>query len=186
MIRLKMTKSTASFICFIMMFSMFQSCEKNDRSVDSDSDLALDLQAPNGELIADNMSSFKEKVAFVIEDRYGERKEFKIVKLEFLPDIPQGYVANIEYETYDGFRGSYFRVHGLKEYSITDYGMLVLPDLRPGWRTDERAFYCRESSNRQCNKCKMTHYDTPKGIQFACLCDDGLDEDCDTHMVFYY
>jgi hypothetical protein len=89
MIKKKMKKSTASFICFIMMFSLFLSCEENDNSFDS----APDLRAPNGELIADNMSSFKEEVSFVIEDIYGERKEFEIVKLEFVLDIPQGYLG---------------------------------------------------------------------------------------------
>jgi hypothetical protein len=72
-----------------MMFGLFQSCEENDNSFDS----ALDLRAPNGERIADNMSSFKEEVFFVIEDLYGERKDFEIVKLEFIPDIPQGYLG---------------------------------------------------------------------------------------------
>jgi hypothetical protein len=185
MIKLKMTKNMASFICCIMMFSLLQSCKTDDKSFDLDSGRALDLQSPNGEWIADNISSFKEKVSFVIEDIYGERKEFEIVKLEFIPDIPEGYVAEIEYETYDGFKGSYFKVHGLEEYSLTTYGMTVLPDLQFGWTSSERDFYCKKSPNNQCNKCRMIQYNTPKGIQFACACDDGLLEGCDIHEIFY-
>jgi hypothetical protein len=182
-----MTKNMTSFICCIMMFNLLQSCKTDDNLFDLDSGRALDLRAPNGEQIADNISSFKEEVSFVIENIYGERKEFEIVKLEFIPDISKGYVADIEYETYDGIRDSYFKVHGLEEYSVLTSGMLVMSKIRlkNGTESGETSggsnYYCKKSSNNLCNKCRKVQYNISNVIQITCVCDEGLTEGCNLH-----
>ncbi|MDR1115675.1 MAG: hypothetical protein LBL33_05940 [Tannerella sp.] len=168
-----------------MMFCLFQSCEKNDISFD------LDLQAPSGEMIADDMTSFNREVSSVIEKIYGERKEFEIVKLEFLSDIPQGYLANIEYETHDGIRGNYFKVHGPIEYCVLTSGALVIPNtairLKSSSKSGETSggsYYYWGLSKNECNGCKMV-YNIRDGIQITCACDDGLGEG-DIYVQKYY
>jgi hypothetical protein len=134
------------------------------------------------------MSSFKEEVSFVIEEIYGERKEFEIVKLKFIPDIPQGYLADIEYETYDGLRGSYFKAHGLKGYILSTSGKLVMSKIRLKNDTESgdtnggsSYYYCKQSSNNRCNKCRKVEYPTQNGKQISCACDEGLVEGCDLY-----
>jgi hypothetical protein len=168
-----------------MMFSLFQSCKTNEDSSEPD----LRLKAPNGEMIAGSMSSFREEVSSVIEEIYGERKEFKIVKLEFSPDILQGYLAEIEYETYDGLSGNYFKVYGLKEYILSTYGSIVIPnsEMWPesgGIAIRVSYYYCKKSSDNACNKCRMVRKDTPDIVQLACVCDDGDGKDCDLYEKY--
>lgn len=61
----------------------------------------LNLQAPSGEYLAENIDALKERLAFIIEEGHEESKDFEIVRIEY-DTLSVGFFAEIEYKTKDG------------------------------------------------------------------------------------
>jgi hypothetical protein len=157
----------------------------------SQSRFELNLRAPGGEMISSDPASFREEVSSVLEKKYGEKKEFEIISLDYEPGITEGYLVNIGYKTYDGITGSFFRTN--LELSVS--GRLVIhksymPRLKNGTEdvgggSTAMNLECQKSPNNQCEKCSKIVRPTPNGLQITCQCDQGqgLSEGCE--LVLY-
>jgi hypothetical protein len=188
MCKWKKQKSVILLLCVTVL--LFQSCEKDEIS-----GIDLNLRAPSGEMIFSDMASFREEVSSVLEKKYGEKKEFEIISLDYAPGITEGYLVDIGYKTYDGITGSFFRTRGIKNLELTVSGKLVIhkhyiPRLRSGTEsegggTDANSLECQKSANNQCQKCSKVLRPTSNGLLVTCQCDQGkgLSEGCE--LVIY-
>jgi hypothetical protein len=70
----------------------------------ADNEKSLNLTAPNGEKIANNILHLKEIVSVYVSERFGIDKDFNITNLEYYP-VPDGYAALIKYRTSDDIEG---------------------------------------------------------------------------------
>jgi hypothetical protein len=179
-----------------MTVLLFQSCEKDEVS---QSRFDLNLRAPGGEMISDDPASFKEEVSSVLEKKYGEKKEFEIISLDYEPGITEGYLVDIGYKTYDGITGSFFRTRGIKNLTLSVSGSIIIhknhiPRLRSGSGDDENEgggspvlnMEYRKSVNNQCEKCSRILHPTPNGLLITCQCDQGKGQSEGCELVIYY
>jgi hypothetical protein len=86
---------------------MMQSCSMDDDFVElsvTDNEKSLNLKAPNGEKIADNILHLKEIVSVSVSEKFGIDKDFNITSLEYYP-VPDGYAVLIKYRTSDDIVG---------------------------------------------------------------------------------
>jgi hypothetical protein len=97
------------------MMALFPSCvvftAYNDDISDQQISLresSLNLVAPSGEKIADDIVSLRNEVSQVVAETFGVEKEFEITALNYLP-IKKGFAVTIEYETADGFAKNYLK-----------------------------------------------------------------------------
>ena len=93
--------------CFLACNQESDICQEEDIVLASRSGQILSLKAPNGKLIAPSIMDLKKKASEIIGERFGVDKEFRIVEVNYLEEIKDGYAAFIEYETKDGIRGNY-------------------------------------------------------------------------------
>jgi hypothetical protein len=76
----------------------------------STNEKSLNLKAPNGEKIADNILQLKEIVSVYVAERFGIDKDFDITSLEYAP-VPDGYAVLIKYRTLDDIEGGIVRTN---------------------------------------------------------------------------
>jgi hypothetical protein len=72
----------------------------------TEKEYCLNLIAPSGEKISDNIATLKNETALIVAETYGIDKTFEITKLDYLP-TEKGYIVFVEYKTEDGIKGSY-------------------------------------------------------------------------------
>jgi hypothetical protein len=76
----------------------------------STNEKSLNLKAPNGEKIADNILQLKEIVSVSVAERFGIDKDFDITSLEYAP-VKDGYAVLIKYRTLDDIKGGIVRTN---------------------------------------------------------------------------
>ncbi|MDR1170404.1 MAG: hypothetical protein LBK97_06180 [Prevotellaceae bacterium] len=103
-------------IIFIGMISagiFMQSCSQDDdlgNTKISENEQSLNLTAPNGEKIAENIYRLKEIVSVSVAEKFGIDKEFCITSLKYIP-VQEGYSVLIKYETSDNLVGGLIRTN---------------------------------------------------------------------------
>ncbi|HBN28602.1 MAG TPA: hypothetical protein DD421_06115 [Clostridiaceae bacterium] len=95
-------------LIFSLQFVIFMSgCSKEDIKMNiAENEYLLDIVAPSGEKIANNITELKKETAFIIAETFEIDKTFEITNLNYLP-CKKGYIAIIEYLTEDGMKGTY-------------------------------------------------------------------------------
>jgi hypothetical protein len=97
----------------ITMGSFFIACSSDNDYAGLEvnaNEKSLNLKAPNGEKIADNILQLKEIVSVSVAERFGIDKDFDITSLEYYP-VPDGYVVLIQYRTLDDIEGGIVRTN---------------------------------------------------------------------------
>ncbi|QNL40514.1 hypothetical protein DXA46_02015 [Bacteroides sp. OF02-3LB] len=131
----------------------------------------LNLKAPNGMYIAENVALLKKKLAPIVEYSNWESKDFEIVSIQY-DSLEVGICAEIEYVTEDGRSSNIIferKMHNLHPQIKTR---------TEGGGTDESedATYSCRNLNRKCKSCRTVR--DRKNKQTRCACDDGLVEGC--------
>jgi hypothetical protein len=99
----------------ITMGGFFVACSSDDDTEGlevNSNEKSLNLRAPNGEKIADNILQLKKIVSVSVGERFGIDKDFDITSLEYVP-IEDGYVVLIKYRTFDDIEGGILRTNSL-------------------------------------------------------------------------
>lgn len=98
----KWVMSLLTLWCSFGFLSLLGGCEQSDDDIIvKRAEKELNLIAPSGERIADDVVALKKKVADFISERYGVDKDFEIEGLHYLP-LGEGYSVLIDYKTIDG------------------------------------------------------------------------------------
>jgi hypothetical protein len=130
---IRIAYSTAVLLTGIVSFGIIvQSCSQNDDSLGiqiSENEKTLNLTAPNGEKIAENILQLKEIVSVSVGERFGTDKEFYITSLEYIP-VREGYAVLVKYRTSDNMEGGLVRVNSRSVYLETDTGILIRENIR--------------------------------------------------------
>ena len=85
---------------------MFYHVQKKDVSTKEDT---FNLIAPSGKSIAYNLESLKAEVSDVIVKKYGSKKDFELIDIQYFP-ANSGYAALISYKLQDGTISNYASV----------------------------------------------------------------------------
>jgi hypothetical protein len=93
----------------IFMQSCSQDNDFSEITINED-EKSLNLTAPNGEKIADNISGLKEIVAVSVAEKFGTDREFSVTSLEYIP-VREGYSVLIKYKTSDNITGGLIRTN---------------------------------------------------------------------------
>lgn len=138
----------------------------------------LNLKAPSGMYIAENVALLKRKLAPIVEYGNWESKDFEIVSIRY-DSLEVGLCAEIEYVTEDGISSNIIlerKVHNLhpKIKTRTEGG---------GTDESEGTTYSCRNLNRKCKSCRTVR--DHKHNQIRCACDDGLVEGCALYEFSY-
>ncbi|MFT0458168.1 hypothetical protein [Bacteroides thetaiotaomicron] len=144
----------------------------------------LNLQAPSGEYLAENINALKERLAFIIEEGHEESKDFEIVSIEY-DTLSVGFNADIEYRTKDGIESNVI---------ISNKGSISVPTVKTRGEnsssgTDDSdnsetiVYKCKKAANNKCKACRLVQYDG--GRQKHCWCDNGRSEGCELYQYKY-
>jgi hypothetical protein len=151
----------------LIMMMLFPSCivftACNDDISDQQISLresSLNLVAPSGEKIADDIVSLRSEVSQVVAETFGVEKKFEITALNYVP-LKKGFAVTIEYETADGFAKNYLKRSS--KVSIEFAGALVIvfnsssPRLKNGPESSDAGGRGRVecSGHGNCNDCRI-------------------------------
>jgi len=135
----------------------------------------LNLQAPSGEYLAENIDTLKENLAFIIEEGHEESKDFEIVSIKY-DTLSVGFTADIEYRTKDGIESNV----------IIKSRKSSIPKIKTRGEDDVETtvkYKCKRSSNGKCKACRTV--DDKKHDQTRCACDNGKNEGCELYKYEY-
>lgn len=182
--------------CSCGFLSLFYSCEQSDDDILlKRAEENLNLIAPSGERIADDVVTLKKKVADFISERYGIDKDFEIKGLQYLP-LSDGYSVLVDYKTEDGIVSNLgitsnncskvkFEADEISARTIKrNVGLKTRREVDGG---DAEVTYSCKASSTSSDKCecKLTvfyHEDT--GVyEYSC---DGTGEKCTCNLEFTY
>jgi hypothetical protein len=160
----------------IFMQSCSQDNDFSEITINEDEN-SLNLIAPNGEKIADNIVSLKNETAQIIAETFGIEKEFEITNLNYLP-TEKGYVVFVEYKTSDGIIKNYVKAHNaFVNYSTNNLQIRHLSNPRlksgnEGSSYKKVKFECLPNGN--CNSCIIQGvYDPSTGENtIRCSCEE--------------
>ena len=138
----------------------------------------LNLQAPSGEYLAENIDALKERLAFIIEEGHEKSKDFEIVRIEY-DTLSVGFFAEIEYKTKDGIESNLI---------ITNKKSISMPKVKTrGEDSSEESetvtYKCKKASNNKCKACRLVKYENHH--QVHCWCDNGNSEGCELYKYAY-
>jgi hypothetical protein len=112
----------------IFMQSCSQDNDFSDITINED-EKSLNLTAPNGEKIADNIFGLKEIVSVSIAEKFGIDKEFSVTSLEYTP-VSDGYVVLIKYKTSDNMMGGIVRTNSHSVFIETGMEVVMYNNIR--------------------------------------------------------
>lgn len=176
----------------------FMGCNNESESIMQSSQIMnLTLCAPNGELIAKDVSSLKEETALVIAKQFGDDFKFTITDIQYTP-LKNGYLALVSYELEDGRQSNYAKTNSLEviNFSPVDIMNYISSNEISDWRinddktalhtitkglysTSETSFVCKSATNCKPCQVKITqHQDSfNDGTVTKVSCSDKC-EDC--------
>jgi hypothetical protein len=172
------------FACLsgIVLAVCLWSCDKNftDQSDVQIEEHQLELIAPNGLKISQDIHTFKDETARVLKDGYGIKQDFEIINLEYLP-VSTGYAVLIEYRTTDGLSSSFLRSNSTS-IDISAHKIAKITSIRPRLKNSNEnsgstgwSIRCVDAGN--CTGCYLTGVINPTGtITSKCSCTDCLME----------
>lgn len=158
---------------FVFALLTLDSCSQDECFVKDEvtpSEKKLNLQAPNGEYLAENISALKEILAFIIEQSHEESKDFEIVSIQFeAPTV--GFIADVEYVTKDGIESNV----------IIESNNTYLPKIRTRAENEaaEKVYYkCKSKNDGKCETCRTIKDKKTGQIYCGCNKKGGLVEGC--------
>lgn len=182
------TKYVNNLTTMILLLScvVFTAC--NDDILDKEifyEESSLNLIAPSGEKIADNIVSLRNEVSQVIVQTFGIEKEFEITNLNYLP-AKKGYAVVIEYETADGIAKNYLKASNVPIHALSSSAMIFhLPN--PRLKNDSESsggkrvkFECISHGN--CNDCQIMQTTDPTTGNITVSCSN---ECCYLKTTYY-
>jgi len=100
-------------ICAVSFGALIQGCSQEDdlpvQKISKEEQL-LNLTAPSGEKIADNIGQLKDLVSVFVAEKFEIDKEFYLTSLDYMP-LEKGYIVLIKYKTFDNEVGGIVRTN---------------------------------------------------------------------------
>lgn len=139
----------------------------------------LNLQAPSGQYIAENISHLKRMLAPIIEQGNWESKDYEIVSIQY-DSLTIGLSAEIEYITEDGIESNIIITSGENTFVSK-----IKTRSEDGSEGDGGyvSYSCKKRNNNKCQKCRVIN--DKKNNQVRCACDEGLVEGCALYEYKY-
>jgi hypothetical protein len=180
---IKVTKQTNTywifFLASIIAIIGLTGCMQDDEMILTNDAETLSLVAPNGQKIAKNIAALNSESSDIIEDIYGERKEFQIMGLVYYP-MQKGYLVEVRYITYDGRKGKYIKTNNASEINNTSNNIIRLKNGSESNSSGTTVYSCKNNNSQKCPDCEITMIIRPNGSKEPrCFCSSGDNSVCE-------
>lgn len=138
------------------------SCNKEEDGPTDNDKASINLIAPNGQKIANDIETLTNLIAGIAEDSYGESKDIEISNIIYHKSS-NGFIAEISYITYDGHSNNVIISNTSLEYDPK----LNRIKTRSEDATDGITIYsCKNTDRKKCPDCEVGKSDA--GVRCSC------------------
>lgn len=109
-----MRKNVFIAIWLIASSLVLTSCHgEKENEIPGQNESDISLVAPNGQRIAEDMTSLEKEVSMMVAKQFGDDLKFNITSIEYAP-VDKGYLALINYSLYDGRSSNFAKTNNTK------------------------------------------------------------------------
>lgn len=157
--------------CILTLIGVTGCYNENENVIQSSQETSVTLIAPNGEIIAKDISALRNETALIVAKQFGDDFKFSVTSIEYIT-VNKGYLALISYELEDGRQSNYVKTNcsevinssSLDSFHIksasqrwdwkSENEKIVLSTVTKGVNsTSEVSFVCKSATN--CKPCQV-------------------------------
>lgn len=169
-----MNMSKRNLLMVILFSFLFWGCNNEDLEClnENEPKTTINLIAPNGQRIANDIESLTELLDEIAEESFGGNKDIEIDKIIY-HDTDMGFLAEVVYKTYDGYLKNVIITNTLLKSNLNL--SLIKTRREDGMDGETNVYSCKNNDTKKCSECEVGVMDDIP----SCSCQNGDKKYCE-------